>query len=176
MSPPRDYTLSSERSMDLKSLSLSSDEGLALADSLRPSASCKAIASCSWARLFSFTKKAHAGILLSALVATALIASLKTLLSVFLGRIFNAITQLGDGSRPGQFALEEVSKWCFILVGLGLGNWMAHTSFLSLWTVFGELQANEVRKEVTSSLLSKHVEWFGHLGGGIKGLHIRIHT
>ncbi|KAG6042095.1 hypothetical protein E4U41_005643 [Claviceps citrina] len=53
---------------------------------------------------------------------------------------------------------------------------MANTSFLSLWTIFGELQAKQARKEVTSGLVSRTVEWLAQLGDGIEGLHIRIHT
>ncbi|KAG5929771.1 hypothetical protein E4U42_004584 [Claviceps africana] len=139
-------------------------------------ASAKAIAFCSWANLFSFTRKTHAGVLLAAVAATALVASLKTLLSVILGRIFDAVSQLADGTCSKESALAQVSRWCLVLVGLGLSNWMANTCFLSFWTIFGELQARQVRNEVTSGLLSRNVEWFGHLREGIQGLHIRVHT
>lgn len=162
--------------MDSKSSSSFSDQGSTSDGFQNHSTSHKAGTSCSWGSLFSFTKKTHAGVLLAALVATALNSFLKTLLSVFLGRIFDVVSQLGEGSRSGQSALAEVSKWCIVLAGLGVGNWMASASFLGLWIVFGELQANEVRKHVTSNLLSRDVEWLENLKDGIEGLHIRIHT
>ncbi|KAG6119393.1 hypothetical protein E4U13_007770 [Claviceps humidiphila] len=91
-------------------------------------------------------------------------------------RIFGVISQLGDESRSGQSATAEISKYCIILVGLGFGNWVANSSFLTFWMIFGELQVIEVRKEVTSCLLSKNIGWFGHLKDGLEGLHIRINT
>lgn len=163
--------------MDIKSISCSPDRCLSPTISLSHPASSKAIITpCSWTSLFSFTRKTHAGILFAALVATALVASLKTLLAVLLGRIFDVVSQLADGTRSGESALAEVSRWCIVLVGLGLFNWMANTSFLAFWTLFGELQANQVRNEVTLGLLSKNVEWFGRLQDGTEGLHIRAHT
>ncbi|KAG5985468.1 hypothetical protein E4U55_000030 [Claviceps digitariae] len=156
--------------MDIKSISSCSDRPLSPTIFSNRPATSKAITFCSWTSLFSFTRKAHAGILLAALAATALVASLKTLLSVFLGRIFEVVSQLADGTRSQESALAEVSRWCIVLVGLGLSNWMANTSFLSFWTIFGELQANQVRIEVTSGLLSRNVEWFGHLQDGIEVL------
>ncbi|KAG5960994.1 hypothetical protein E4U56_004077 [Claviceps arundinis] len=131
---------------------------------------------CPWTSLFAFTKKTHVGILLAALAAAACVAFLRTILSVLLGRIFGVISQLGDESRSGQSATAEISKYCIILVGLGFGNWVANSSFLTFWMIFGELQVIEVRKEVTSCLLSKNIEWFGHLKDGLEGLHIRINT
>ncbi|KHN95446.1 ABC a-pheromone efflux pump AtrD [Metarhizium album ARSEF 1941] len=86
------------------------------------------------------------------------------------------ISQLGQGTRTGRSALTDVSTWCLVLVGLGIGNLMASSSFLSFWVVFGELQVREARRRVFTSLLSKRPDWFASLDGGIEGLHIRIHT
>lgn len=130
----------------------------------------------SWRILFSFTKRGHLGILAGALAAAALVSALRTLLSVILGRIFDLISQFGQGIRTGHSTLADVSTLCLVLVGMGIGSWTANSSFLSLWVVFGELQANEARNQVFASLLSKQVEWFSTIKGGIEGLHSRIYT
>lgn len=150
------------------------DSTLDLLEALPGSSATKA--ECSWRMLFSFTKRSHLGILAGALAAAAFVAALRTLLSVILGQIFDLISQFGQGARTGHSTLADVSTWCLVLVGMGIGSWTANSSFLSLWVVFGELQANEAREQVFSSLLSKQVEWFESLKGGVEGLHARIHT
>ncbi|KAG6002325.1 hypothetical protein E4U21_003240 [Claviceps maximensis] len=156
--------------MDSKRITSSSDRRLPSTISPYRPASSNATFFCSWASLFSFTRKTHAGILLAALAATALVASLKTAFSLFLGRIFDVVSQVANETRSEESALAEVSRWCIVLVGLGFSNWMANTSFLSFWTIFGELQASQARNEVTSGLVSQNVEWFGQLRGGIEAL------
>ncbi|EFY91496.1 ABC a-pheromone efflux pump AtrD [Metarhizium acridum CQMa 102] len=134
-------------------------------DSLQvcPNSNVSSMTGYSWKRLLFFTRKQHIGVLSAALGAAALVAALRTLLSVVLGRIFDIISQLGQGARTGQIALADVSTWCLVLVGLGIGSWMANSLFLGLWIVFGELQAREARKRAFTSLLSQRPEWFAAL-------------
>ncbi|TWU77474.1 hypothetical protein ED733_006993 [Metarhizium rileyi] len=147
-------------------------------DSLQvsPSSSGTAKAASSWRLPFFFTKREHLGILSAAIGAAALVAGLRALLSVVLGRIFEIVSQFGQGAIAGHKALADVSTWCLVLVGLGIGSWMANSSFISLWIVFGELQARDARKHVFRGLLLKPVEWFASLRDGVEGLHIRTHT
>ncbi|POR33822.1 Alpha-factor-transporting ATPase [Tolypocladium paradoxum] len=133
-------------------------------------------AKASWTSLFAFTKRSHAGVLFAAVVASAATAALRTVLAVFLGRIFDVIAEFGNGTRTGDSALEDVSKWCLVVVGLGLGNWLANTAFLSLWITFGELQADGVRRDIFSSLLARDLAWFDSLDQGISGLLVRSQT
>lgn len=130
----------------------------------------------SWRLLFYFTKRNHFCVLSAALASTAVVATLRTLLSVVLGRIFDIISEFGRGTRTGHSAQVNVSAWCLVLVGMGIGNWLANTSLLSLWVVFGELQASEIYRNVFTSLLSERTSWFASLKDGVEGLHVRIHT
>ncbi|PNY25196.1 Alpha-factor-transporting ATPase [Tolypocladium capitatum] len=130
----------------------------------------------SWRSLFAFTKRSHAGVLSAAVVASAVTAALRTVLAIFLGRIFDVIAEFGNGTRTGDGALEDVSKWCLVLIGLGFGNWLANTAFLSLWIAFGELQADSARLDTFNSLLARDLAWFDALSQGISSLLVRIQT
>ncbi|PTD09744.1 Mating factor M secretion protein mam1 [Fusarium culmorum] len=130
----------------------------------------------SWKQLFAFTKKSHTGALIAALIAAAFSAAFKTILAVILGKIFDIIAGFGNGTYDGDEALALVSDWAFVLLGMGIGNWLASTAFLALWVIFGELQACSVRREIFTSLLSKDMAWFDAQSEGISSLLIRIQT
>lgn len=129
-----------------------------------------------WRHLFAFTKWSHAGPLAAALASSALTAGLKTLLPVMLGQVFNVIGEYGMGTRDSASTLASISQWSIILIGIGIGNWMASSAFLALWITFGELQANNVRHETFQSLLSKDMAWFDSQHEGISSLLVRIQT
>lgn len=147
-----------------------------------PSTSCQATESkskpqrTSFKHLFSFTKWSHTTSLLAALVASAAIASIKSLLSVVLGKTFDAVSDFGAGHGSGSEALDNVAHWALILLGMGAANWLASTALLSLWIIFGELQANSARKAIFESLLFKKMSWYDSLDQGISSLLVRIQT
>lgn len=130
----------------------------------------------SWKQLFLFTRRSHSAALIAALLAAGFSAGFKTVLSVILGKIFDIIAGFGNGSLDGGEALSQVSGWAVVLVGMGIGNWMASTAFLALWVIFGELQAHSVRHDIFASLLSKDMAWFDSQSEGISSLLIRIQT
>ncbi|KAH6963419.1 P-loop containing nucleoside triphosphate hydrolase protein [Fusarium avenaceum] len=130
----------------------------------------------SWKQLFLFTKRSHIGALIAALLAAGFTAGFKTVLSVILGKIFDIIAGFGNGSLDGDQALAQISDWALVLLGLGIGNWIASTAFLALWVIFGELQACSVRHDIFMSLLSKDMAWFDAQSEGISSLLIRIQT
>lgn len=129
-----------------------------------------------WKHLFAFTKWSHGGPLAAALASSAVTAGLKTLLPVMLGQVFNVIGDYGMGTRDSASTVAGISKWSIILIGIGVGNWMANSAFLALWITFGELQANSVRQETFESLLSKDMSWFDSQDQGISSLLVRIQT
>lgn len=129
-----------------------------------------------WRHLFAFTRKAHFSLALAALAATVFTAGFKTVLAVILGKIFDVIADFGNGTLDGPNTLSQISKWCLVLAGLGLGNWLASTAFLSFWIIFGELQASSVRHELFSNLLSKDMSWFDTQTEGLSSLLVRIQT
>ncbi|KAF5691096.1 ABC transporter [Fusarium denticulatum] len=130
----------------------------------------------SWKQLFLFTRQSHSGALIAALLAAGFSAGFKTVLSVILGKVFDIIAGFGNGSLSGDEALSQVGRWALVLVGLGVGNWVASTAFLALWVIFGELQACSVRQDIFASLLSKDMAWFDSQSEGISSLLIRIQT
>ncbi|EGR48468.1 ABC-transporter [Trichoderma reesei QM6a] len=130
----------------------------------------------SFKHLFSFTKWNHTAPLLAALVASAAIASIKSLLSVVLGKTFDAVSDFGVGHGSGSETLDNVAHWALILLGMGIADWVASTALLLLWIIFGELQANSARKVIFESLLSKKMSWFDSLDQGISSLLVRIQT
>ena len=129
-----------------------------------------------WKHLFAFTRWSHAGSLAAALASSALTAGLKTLLPVILGQVFDVIGDYGIGARDSESTIAAISKWSVILIGVGVGNWMANSAFLALWITFGELQANSIRRETFESLLSKEIAWFDAQDQGISSLLVRIQT
>lgn len=130
----------------------------------------------SFKHLFSFTRWNHAGSLIAALIASAAFAAIKSVYSVILGKIFDVVSDFGAGRRSGSETLDDMAHWGLILLGLGISNWLASTVFLSLWVIFGELQANAVRQDIFASLLSREISWFDALDQGISSLLVRIQT
>jgi ATP-binding cassette subfamily B (MDR/TAP) protein 1 len=130
----------------------------------------------SFRHLFSFTRWNQAAPLIAALAASAAFAAIKSIYPIFLGKIFNVVSDFGAGRRSGTETLHEISHWSQILIGLGLINCLSGSAFLSLWVIFGELQAKSVRQDIFKSLLSKNIAWFDSLDQGISSLLVRIQT
>lgn len=130
----------------------------------------------SFKHLFSFTRWNHAGLLIAAVIASAAFASIKSVQSIILGKIFDVVSNFGAGHRSGNETMDQISHWGLILLGMGIGNWAASTAFLALWVIFGELQANSVRQGIFQSLLSKKMSWYDSLDQGVSSLLVRIQT
>ncbi|VUC20075.1 unnamed protein product [Clonostachys rosea] len=130
----------------------------------------------SWRMLFEFTRWSHAAPLATALLASAAVAGFKASLSVILGRIFEIIAEFGAGSRSSESSMAGITRWALILVGLGVGNSIAHSVFLTFWIIFGELQAQSARHRMFNCLVSKEMAWFDVQEEGISSLLIRMQT
>ncbi|KAH7166285.1 P-loop containing nucleoside triphosphate hydrolase protein, partial [Dactylonectria macrodidyma] len=130
----------------------------------------------SWRYLFVFTKRDHAAPLIGALAASAITAGFKTILAIILGKVFDIIAGFGNGTLDGRKALFDISRWSLILLGLGVGYWLANSAFLALWIIFGELQAASVRRDIFENLISRDMAWFDSQSEGISSLLVRIQT
>lgn len=130
----------------------------------------------SWRSLFSFAHPSHSGVFLAATLASFATAAFRTALSIFIGHIFSIVAEFANGTRTGDSAIKGVERWCLALSGLGLGHWLASSALLSLWIVFGELQARNARRDVVSSLLGRDLACFDASDQGIPGLLLRIQT
>ena len=138
--------------------------------------SAQTLKAASFRDLFAFTEWQHSGALTMALLASATNAALKTTLAVVLGRIFDLVASFGSGANDGGFTLREISKWCLIITGLGVGQWLSNTLFLSFWAFFGELQAESVRRTMFARLLGQDMAWFDTLEQGVSSLLVRVQT
>lgn len=122
--------------------------------------------SATWKHLFVFTKRRQARLLGFAIVASMLVAAVKTVFAVLLGRIMDIVSPLGAGSINGSTAMAGVTFWCVVLAGLGLASWAFNSALLALWVAFGEMVAKTARQSVFQHLLCSEMTWFdGHQEG-----------
>jgi hypothetical protein len=122
--------------------------------------------SATWRHLFLFTRRHQAGLLSLAIVASLLVAAVKTVFAVLIGRIMDIVSPLGAGSINGSTAMAGLTIWCVVLAGLGLASWAFNSALLALWIVSGELVARTARRSVFRHLVEREMAWFdGHNEG-----------
>lgn len=129
-----------------------------------------------WKHLFAFASRDHITTVLLAVVATVASSGLRIFLAVVYGRIFDVIAAFGAGSASSPDALHDISTWCLVLTGMGVGTWISNGLFMSIWIVFGEVQARSIKREVFSSLLEKDMAWYDGQVEGTSSLLTRIET
>ncbi|SPO02060.1 related to STE6 - `Full-size` ABC transporter responsible for export of the `a` factor mating phe [Cephalotrichum gorgonifer] len=129
-----------------------------------------------WKHLFAFTFRGHLPTLLLAIFTTVISSGLRAFLAVTYGRIFDVIADLGADSISGHEALKAVSTWCLILTGMGIGTWLSNSLLMSMWIIFGEAQALNVRREIFGSLSRKDMAWYDGQVEGTASLLTRIET
>lgn len=130
----------------------------------------------SYKGLFPFTTKEHHACLVAALLTSCLVAAFKTGLAIVLGRVFDLIADFAAHKIGPDQTMASVSRWCLVLVLLGVGVCLANTAFLSLWLIFGEQQATSVRKTIFSTLLRFENVWFDTLPHGAASLLVGTQT
>lgn len=113
-----------------------------------------------WKHLFVFTKGHQTGFLSLAIVASLLVAAVKTVFAVVIGRIMDIVSPLGAGRIDATAAMSGLTIWCVVLAGLGLASWAFNSALLALWIVFGELVAKTARMSVFEHLLDREMAWF----------------
>lgn len=134
--------------------------------SVEPGSTQTSAGGATWKHLFVFTKRRQARLLGLAIVASMLVAGVKTVFAVLIGRIMDIVSPLGAGSIDGSTAMAGVTIWCVVLAGLGLASWAFNSALMALWVVFGELVAKSARKSVFEHLLYREMAWFdGHHEG-----------
>jgi ATP-binding cassette subfamily B (MDR/TAP) protein 1 len=126
--------------------------------------------------LFIFTTWPHCWLLVAGLVTAILAGTLKTSMSILLGRIFGVIAQFGSGHLTGAETLAQISSWCVLLVVVGGAGWLINFAFMFSWIAFGELQARNIRYRVFHGLRKKEMEWFDCQNNGVASLLVGIQT
>jgi ATP-binding cassette subfamily B (MDR/TAP) protein 1 len=129
-----------------------------------------------WLSLFAFTTTSHIPTLIPAIILTTLAGGLKPTISIFLGHILDDLASYVSGTITQAELLQDVSKWCIILVGLGVGAWLTNGGFFALWLAFGEAQAKSARVKIFKGMLEKEMSWFDLQRDGTGSLLVRIQT
>ena len=129
-----------------------------------------------WRDIFAFTRRRHVPILVLAVISTILAAGTQALNAMFLGFLFQAVTDFGSGELGADDAKAEVVKWCLILCAVAAGNGLGFVGFLGFWTTFGELQAKEIRSMLAKSLIDREMDWFDTRQDGISSMLARMRT
>lgn len=135
-------------------------------NSKRPDDALKSDGGATWRHLFVFAQRGQAGFLSLAIVASLLVAAVKTVFAVLIGRIMDIVSPLGAGSMNAGTAMAGLTVWCVVLAGLGLAAWAFNSALLALWIIFGELVAKTARNCIFERLLDREMAWFdGHHEG-----------
>lgn len=126
--------------------------------------------------LFIFMAREHALHLALALIATVAAACIKASSAILLGRIFGDVSSYGAGILSESDTLSQISRWCYILVILGAGSWVANFAFIFSWSTLSELYARSARRRLLQALLNNEMEWYDRQSHGISSLLVRTHT
>lgn len=143
----------------------------------RPVTSGNPATGATWKHLFVFTqRRRQVGFLGLAIAASLLVAAVKTVFAILLGRIMDVVSPLGAGSIDGRTAMAGVTVWCVVLTGIGVASWAFNSALMALWIVFGELVAKTARKTIFEDMLEKEMAWFdGHdegLSSALSGMQM----
>ena len=130
----------------------------------------------SWRLLFTFANRQHATILIWAIVTTVIAGLLKPVQAILIGNIFTEFTSYGSDNSSHRDMLHRVSISCIFLTALGVLAWVLEGIFLSAWMVFGEAQAEQIRRNMFEALLDRDLEWYDSQKDGIPSLVTRIQT
>ncbi|TKA77577.1 hypothetical protein B0A49_02831 [Cryomyces minteri] len=126
--------------------------------------------SAEWKALLNFTTKKHIIPLSLAIVFSVLASLLTPAQAFFLGKIFDGFTSFGGGNLDKIGLMNQITKYCLYMVGLGFSSWLLHALFFTFWLAFGELQAKSARDRLFNGLLEKDIEWYDMRKSGIGAL------
>ena len=130
----------------------------------------------SWRILLKFTQKGHVAVLSLALVFSLASGIAIPALAIFLGKLFNLITNYGAGRLSGSELITKTSTYGLYLVALGCASAVLNAGYFGFWVLFGELQAKAVRDRLFGGLLEKDMEWFDLRKAGVNAMVQRLQT
>ncbi|OKL56524.1 hypothetical protein UA08_08266 [Talaromyces atroroseus] len=100
----------------------------------------------SWRSLFRFTTLLHLPALLTAILLTLAAGVIRVVFALYLGKLFQILSQFGNGAITGTQLLEQARAKVFIFLILGGLTWLLSSCFLLCWIVFAELQSRQLRE------------------------------
>lgn len=129
-----------------------------------------------WRALFGFTQRDHGFILVMALVLSLASGIAIPALAIFLGKLFNLITDFGAGRLNAHDLVTKTSTYGLYLVALGCTSAILNAGYFGVWIFFGELQAKAARDQLFDGLLEKDMEWFDMQSTGANATVQRLQT
>lgn len=130
----------------------------------------------SWRSVFSFTTREHTLTLTLSFVLAGIVGVIKPAIAIFVGKLFNDLTNFGAGTTSATDLISDVSKWCLYITAFGIITWILNGIFFSMWLMFGELQAKSAREKLFDGMLKKEMPWYDLQEEGIGALLSRIAT
>jgi ATP-binding cassette subfamily B (MDR/TAP) protein 1 len=121
----------------------------------------------SWRSLFHFTTVLHLPLLLAALLVTITAAVARVIFALYLGKLFQILSQFGTGAITGPQLMEQARDKTFILLILGGATWLLSSCFFFVWIVFAELQVRGAGKNLFGKLLTREFMWFDMRKDGV---------
>lgn len=121
----------------------------------------------SWKSIFHFATAYHMPLLLAALLITFTAAVARVVFALYLGKLFQILSQFGIGAITGPQLIEQARDNTFILLILGGATWLLGSGFFFVWIVFAELQVREAGRILFGKLLARDLMWFDMRRDGV---------
>jgi ATP-binding cassette subfamily B (MDR/TAP) protein 1 len=132
--------------------------------------------SASWKDLFTFTTRKHLFIAVPAVVFSAAGGLTLPINSYLIGRIFRAFSNYSIGQFDASELKNEIRRFNIYTVILGSGSWVFNSLALTLWLIFGDLQARNARSRLFNSMIHRDIAWFDKRQDGVGALVTRLLT
>lgn len=121
----------------------------------------------SWKSLFHFTTVFHIPLLLAALLVTITAAAARVIFALYLGKLFQILSQFGSGAITGPQLMDQARDNTFILLIIGGATWLLSSGFFFVWIVFAELQVRGAGRILFGKLLTRDLMWFDMRKDGV---------
>ena len=120
-----------------------------------------------WKALFGFTTIKHLPVLTGAILSATVAALTLPVFAIIYGLIFGSYTAYGAGTIESNELISNVTRYCIIITGLGLLNWVSNSVYFFFFLTFGELQAKSARNRIFDALIKKDITWYDTRETGI---------
>ena len=129
-----------------------------------------------WRALFRFTKRRHLIALVPAVCLSVIVGLVDPAMTILLGKFFNGFAQYSSGDISGDEMMRRIMPAIYGFLLLGASMMILQGGAFACWTIFGEMQAKQVREELFQGLLDKDLEWFEMREQGVGNLLTRLQT
>lgn len=121
----------------------------------------------SWKSIFHFTTVYHVPLLLAALLITFTAAVARVIFALYLGKLFQVLSQFGTGAITGPQLRQQARDNTFVLLILGGVTWLLGSCFFFVWIIFAELQVRGAGRILFGKLLTRDLMWFDMRKDGV---------